>query len=336
MSTHRPELRVLTVTILLGTLALALAVVLGYGWWSVQSSGPTFYFNLLLVALLVSVITILLVVLLFSRVHMARRIERVTALVRDIASGNLDRRVPSLFDGEMDGLAQAINEMAASLQAQQEALARQQQALEEANRRLEVLVQEAHHRIKNNLQTVADLLALQATDCPARGGSCLQDSIQRVKSIAAVHELLSVEQSEQTEVRALAERLLRTAIHHTTAPDQRIAGSVEGDALLLASKQATALALVLGELFNNALLHGLAGRRRGGVEVRIHKGAARATLTVRDDGIGLPPDFDWERHERLGLRIVRTLVRRELGGEVDFQSDGGAMATITWPLPTSE
>ncbi|HFD40383.1 MAG TPA: sensor histidine kinase, partial [Anaerolineae bacterium] len=132
-----------------------------------------------------------------------------------------------------------------------------------------------------------------------------------------------------------AERLLRTAIRHTAAPDQQIAYAVEGDDLLLASKQATALALVLGELFNNALLHGLVGRRRGRVEVHIHRGEAEVRLIVRDDGIGLPPDFDWERHERLGLRIVRTLVRRELNGAVAFQSDGGAKVTITWPLPAS-
>jgi len=296
-----------------------------------QSPDPDFYRNLLLVALLVSVIAVLLVFLLFSRVHMARRIEGVATLAGDIAAGNLDRRVTSLPGSDMDGLAQAINEMAASLQAQQKALARQQQELEEANRRLEVLVQEAHHRIKNNLQTVADLLALQATDCPVRGGSCLQDSIQRVKSIAAVHELLSVEQAERTDIRTLAERLLQMAIRNVASPDQRIGCEVTGDPLSLPSKQATALALVLGELFNNALHHGLAGRPEGHMTVRIATDEGKATLTVRDDGVGLPPDFTWEACQRLGLRIVRTLVRRELSGDVTFRSEGGTEAIITWP-----
>ncbi len=298
----------------------------------VRSPDPDFYRNLLLVALLVSVISVLLVFLLFSRVHMARRIEGVAALAGDIAAGNLDRRVAPLPGSDMDGLAQAINEMAASLQSQQEALARQRRELEEANRRLEVLVQEAHHRIKNNLQTVADLLALQAADCPMRGGSCLQDSIQRVKSIAAVHELLSVEQAERTDIRTLAERLLQMAVRNVAAPDQRIGCEVTGDPLFLPSKQATALALVLGELFNNALHHGLAGRPKGHIAVRIATGEGMATLTVRDDGGGLPPDFAWERCQRLGLRIVRTLVRRELGGDVILRSADGTEAVITWPL----
>jgi two-component sensor histidine kinase len=300
----------------------------------VQSAGPDFYRNLLLVSLLVSVITVLLVFLVFSRVNMARRIEGVATLAGDIASGNLDRRVTSLPGTDMDGLARAVNEMAGSLQAQQEALACQQRELEEANRRLEVLVQESHHRIKNNLQTVADLLSLQSTGCPLGVGNCLQDSIQRVKSIATVHELLSVEQTESTDIQQLAERLLNMAVRNTASPGQQIAHSVNGDSLRLASKQATALALILSELFNNALLHGLADRPAGQIGVDVRASNGQVVLTVRDDGAGLPPGFSWEANEQLGLRIVRTLVKRELQGEFSLQNvENGTAATVTFPHP---
>ena len=300
----------------------------------VQSVGPDFYRNLVLVSLLVSVITMLLVFLVFSRVNMARRIEGVTTLAGDIASGNLDRRVMSLPGTSIDGLAKAINEMADSLETQQKALAYQQRELEEANRRLEVLVQESHHRIKNNLQTVADLLSLQATECPLGRGSCLTESIQRVKSIATVHELLSVEQTESTDVQQLAERLIEMAVRNTVGPDQKIAHTVDGDNLCLDSKQATALALVLTELFDNAILHGLAERQEGQIAVHICAADGDAILTVRDDGAGLPADFSWAANEQLGLRIVRTLVRRELRGEFSLQNVGtGTAAKVTFPHP---
>jgi len=341
MRANRPELRVITVTILLSTLALALAVIVGYAWWSSQYNlvhhpeeaiAPDFYWNLLLVSLLVSVILVLLVFLVFSRANMARRIETVTDLAGDIAAGDRDRRVSALPGTGMDGLAQSINEMAESLQAHEEALARQQQELEEANRRLEVLVQESHHRIKNNLQTVADLLALQTTDCPAGGGSCLTDSIQRVKSIAAVHELLSVEQAESTDVQQLAERLLAMSVRNLSAPEQQVRRAVAGNGLRLASKEATALALVLNELFNNSLVHGLADRAEGQIAVDIQHQRGQARLEIRDDGAGLPPNFAWETHEQLGLRIVRTLVRRELSGEFSLCNvAGGVEATVTFP-----
>ena len=300
----------------------------------VQPAGPDFYRNLLLVSTLVSVITVLLVFLVFSRINMARRIESVTSLAGGIAAGDLDHRLTALPGTDMDGLAGVINDMAESLQVQQATLARQQQELEEANQRLEVLVQESHHRIKNNLQTVADLLALQATDCPAGGGSCLQDSIQRVKSIAAVHELLSAEQTESTNIHALARRLLDSAVRNVARPNQQIVATVDDDGIYLASKQATALALVLGELFNNALIHGMAGRTKGEIAVSIGTRAGQATLTVQDDGAGLPPGFRKESHQQLGLRIVQTLVQHDLGGEFSLQSDGaGTAAWISFPYP---
>jgi len=298
----------------------------------VQSVGPDFYRDFVLVSLLASVIAVLLVFLVFSRVNMGRRIESVTILASDIAAGDLDRRVAALPGTGMDSLAQSINEMAQSLQTHQAALARQQQELQEANRRLEVLVQEAHHRIKNNLQTVADLLALQVPVCPAGGGSCLKDSIQRVKSIAAVHELLSVNQAESTDIRQLARRLLSMSIQNVASPGQQIASSVEGEDLYLASKQATALALVLNELFNNAITHSFSDRTAGQIDVGVRARNSNATISVRDDGAGLPAGFTLETHEQLGLRIVSTLVKRELNGEFTLENNSsGATGTVSFP-----
>lgn len=298
----------------------------------VQPSSAGFYRNLGLVSALVAVIAVLLVLLIFSRIHVTHRLEGIAALASAIAAGDLERRVSRLPGAEMDSLARAINEMAHSLQTHNAALTRQQNELEEANRRLQVLMQEAHHRIKNNLQTVADLLFLEASRCPSGLGKCLHDSIQRVKSIATVHELLSVEQAESTDVRLLAERLLEIAIRNLALPGRRITGVVDGDRLLLSSKQATSLALVMNELINNALMHGLEDKQTGQVTVNVQPQNGLAAITVQDDGAGLPAGFAWDSHQQLGLRIVRTLVKRELGGEFAFQDGGGTIAMITIPF----
>lgn len=302
-----------------------------------RSFGPDFYWNLVLVSLLVGVITVLLVVLTFSRINMARRIESVASLAGDIAAGGRSRRVDSLPGTGMDGLARTINDMARSLQAHEEALNRQQSELEDANRRLELLVQESHHRIKNNLQTVADLLFLQSADCRAEGGACLTDSIQRIKSIAAVHELLSAGQTESADIKKLAERLAAMSIRSAAPASQQITHQVEGDTLYLPSKHATALALVLTELFNNALLHGLANSPGGALTLAIDCHDGRTRLEIRDSGAGLPQGFLWRRDERLGLRLVRTLAERELSGECSLESGtDGTIATVSFPLPSSE
>ncbi len=134
---------------------------------------------------------------------------------------------------------------------------------EEARRAeaLSTLIQEMHHRIKNNLQTVADLLSLEmsgSTSPDAR--KSLRDSINRIKSIAAVHQLLSLEQLRLTNITELARQVCNLALHQMVGPGQQIETVVEGPDIYLPSKQATALALVMNELVTNAIEHAFAAR----------------------------------------------------------------------------
>ncbi len=201
----------------------------------------------------------------------------------------------------------------------------------EADTRMRLLM-EMHHRIKNNLQTVADLLTLEM----ARAGSrppleCLRDSVARIKSIAAAHELLSLEWVGAVEVTELAQRVAESARNAMARADQPVAVRVDGEPIYLPSKAATSFALVINELVSNALEHGLAGRA-GAVEIALEQDDGRVHVLVRDDGAGLPSNFDLRAGAGLGLQIVRNLIEKDMRGAISTYDDNGACIEFSFPI----
>jgi two-component sensor histidine kinase/putative methionine-R-sulfoxide reductase with GAF domain len=206
---------------------------------------------------------------------------------------------------------------------------------EEARRAdaLATLLQEMHHRIKNNLQTVADLLSLEMSSSPSPAArKSLRDSISRIKSIAAVHELLSVEQLRLTNITELAQEVCDISLRHLVRPDQKVSVRIEGPAIYLPSKQATALALVMNELIANALEHAFQYGRPGKLTINLAQEGNQVTVHVADNGRGLPPDFDSTRQSRLGLQIAQTLVEKDLSGSLRLENrpGGGSQAILTF------
>jgi two-component system, sensor histidine kinase PdtaS len=198
---------------------------------------------------------------------------------------------------------------------------------------LATLLQEMHHRIKNNLQTVADLLSLEMSASPSPAArKSLRDSISRIKSIAAVHELLSVEQLRLTNITELAQQVCDISLRHLVRPDQRVSVRIDGPAIYLPSKQATALALVMNELIANALEHAFQYGRPGQLTIKLAQEGNQVTVYVADNGRGLPPDFDSTRQSRLGLQIVQTLVEKDLAGTLRLENKpaGGSQAILTF------
>lgn len=207
---------------------------------------------------------------------------------------------------------------------------------EEARRAeaLTTLLQEMHHRIKNNLQTVADLLSLEmsASSSPAARKS-LRDSIGRIKSIAAVHEFLSLEHLRLTDITELARQVCDSALRNLLRPGQRVQVEVTGVPIFLPSKQATALALALNELIANALEHAFSvPRQNGRIDLALAQDGPRVAVTMSDNGRGLPPGFDLNRDHGLGLQIVRTLVEKDLAGTLQLENrpEGGSRVTLTF------
>lgn len=199
-------------------------------------------------------------------------------------------------------------------------------------------IREIHHRVKNNLQTVAALLRLQArrmTDPAAR--AALEESVRRVASIAVVHETLSQALDESVPFDAVADSVL--AMCAEVAVPEPGAGPVrvvrDGSFGVLVAEVATPLAMVLTELVQNAVEHAYAGRS-GDVRVAARRAADRLDVTVADDGHGLPAGFDLAGSDRLGLQIVRTLVEGELRGTLALSpgAGGGTVVALSVPLPT--
>jgi len=199
-------------------------------------------------------------------------------------------------------------------------------------------IREIHHRVKNNLQTVAALLRLQARrmDAP-EGRAALEEAVRRVGSIATVHETLSHAPEEIVDFDDVAHRVAAMA-GEVSAAEVRVKPELRGRFGLLPSAVATPLALVLAELLQNALQHGLAqcaeSGPAGSLEVSVTRAPDRLTVTVQDNGAGLPEEFDLDSTTSLGLQIVRTLVVAELGGklEVKPRAGGGTRAEVDLPL----
>ncbi len=196
---------------------------------------------------------------------------------------------------------------------------------------LNAIMQEMHHRIKNNLQTVADLLSLEMSRNPRpEVHESLRDSITRIKSIAASHEMLSVESVGVTDISELSKRVVETTRRSMVRPDQRIAVRVQGSDVYLGSKQATAFALVLNELVSNAIEHGFRERATGNIEVELDWDGSDVWMRVQDDGAGLPDGFDLKTSRGLGLQIARTLVEKDLRGRLAVNSN--EEGTTAWVL----
>jgi two-component sensor histidine kinase len=181
-----------------------------------------------------------------------------------------------------------------------------------------VLAQEIHHRVKNNLQTVASLLRLQAR---AHGGDprkALDDSVNRILAIAAVHEVLTERRDDDVDLGELVERL-RAMLVQGLGGEKHVESRLEP--VSLHGERATALALVFSELLQNALEH-------GGEEVRVElaRRNGNVLLTVADNG-----GWQGTSDDGTGLSIVRALVRDELRGTLSLASDGGLRAEVSFP-----
>jgi two-component sensor histidine kinase len=208
---------------------------------------------------------------------------------------------------------------------------RQRERAEGQADEMNAMMQEMHHRIKNNLQTVADLLTLEMSRNSAPPvQESLRDSITRIKSIAASHEMLSVESVGLTDITELTRRVVETTRRSMLRPDQKIETTVKGLEIYLGSKQATAFALVLNELVSNALEHGFRTRTTGSIEIELDWDASDVWMRVQDDGAGLPNGFDLNTSRGLGLQIARTLVEKDLRGKLALTSND--QGTTAWVL----
>ena len=195
-------------------------------------------------------------------------------------------------------------------------------------------IREIHHRVKNNLQTVAALLRMQSRRLSSHEGKeALRDAMRRVSSIAMVHETLSYSLGEAVEFDVVCDKILDMvgdlAASHGTVKARR-----RGSFGVIPAQMATSLSMVITELCQNAVEHGM-DSSSGCVEVLPDRDGDRLTIRIVDAGHGLPEGFELGNQTSLGLAIISTLIK-DLHGSLTIENredSQGAVATIALPVP---
>lgn len=249
---------------------------------------------------------------------------------RTIGGICLYRREPHLFDYEQVRLLNTF--------ADEAAIAIENARLyEESLRALRVksaLLKEMHHRVRNNLQTIAALLSMQLRrlDPASPGAKALRESAARIQAIAAIHNLLSRDDIGVTTVGAVARQVIENVQTPLIESDMRVEFAILGDEVRIGSRDATILALVINELIDNALTHGLAAEG-GRIEVEAVLEQGRVFMEVRDDGPRHPPPPP-RPSSGLGLQIIETLVKSDLDGSfvlIRDEAAGWMRAQVRFP-----
>ena len=196
----------------------------------------------------------------------------------------------------------------------------------------EVLLKEIHHRVKNNLQLISSLLALQAGYIQDEDSKAIfKDSEQRVRSMALIHEKL-YGSDDLTRVdfpgylQSLVSELLRSY-----APDPgTVSISLDVGDIAFGIDTAIPCGLIVSELVSNALKYAFPDGRSGEIKVSLNNDQDEHIMTVCDDGVGIPDDLDWENADSLGMQLIHTLTA-QLGGTADLITDNGTEIKISFP-----
>jgi two-component sensor histidine kinase len=267
--------------------------------------------------------------------------DRVVGLV-EISSRRAER---SFADHELS-LAQLLSNQAASAiqnaqlyeRAQRE-IAERLRAEEQIRASLqekELLLKEIHHRVKNNLQVISSLLNLQSKSIEEPSSlEMFKESQNRIRSMALIHEklyrsddLVRIDFGEY--VRNLAAFLVRS--YRSSAGPVSLKVDVRDVALGIDS--AVPFGLIINELVSNALKHAFPpdslDGKQGEICAQLHSDSDCVTLIIRDNGVGVPKDFEFQHTESLGMQLVNTLVN-QLDGDIELNSNGGTEFKITFP-----
>jgi len=218
------------------------------------------------------------------------------------------------------------------LESTQSELIRSGQEVQASLREKEVLLQEVHHRVKNNLQVISSLINMQVRrthDTSSR--NALAECQNRVQAIALIHEKLYQSRDyARVPFSDYARSLAANIFHATGISPANINFSVEFESLSLAVDKAIPCGLILNELISNALKHAFPNERQGTIRVDMRKAGGQLELSVGDDGVGMKPGFNPATSNSLGMQLVQTLVE-QLDGRLEILRESGTTFRIGFP-----
>lgn len=183
-----------------------------------------------------------------------------------------------------------------------------------------VAIREIHHRVKNNLQTIASILRLQSRRINNEEAKrAFKESIGRILSIAATHEVLAQNGVDDVDIKTILSKIKDNAIRNFIQYNKRIDVKFVGDSFYVDSDKATSIAIVLNELLQNSLQHAFVDKNEGFIEIIIKKGIMYSDISIMDDGKGF--DINLIKDESLGLDIVKSIVKDKLNGDINIESN---------------
>ncbi|MGK0466138.1 sensor histidine kinase [Clostridium sp.] len=183
-----------------------------------------------------------------------------------------------------------------------------------------VVIKEIHHRVKNNLQTIASLLRLQSRRSDNhQTKDALNESMNRILSIAYTHELLSQGGLDEVSIQEVITNIKNNAIRYFNEVNNNIEVNIIGDNFKISSDKATSIALVVNELLQNSMQYAFVDKPFGNIDLIIEKSKIYSTIAVIDNGIGY--DINNVRQNSLGLSIVNSIVKDKLNGNINIVSD---------------
>lgn len=210
---------------------------------------------------------------------------------------------PLMLDSEIDGCAISVQDITDLRNKEHELNTKS------------MIIREIHHRVKNNLQNIAAILRLQMRRSHSELVKAeFKESINRLVSIALVHELYATQTWDMIDLMELAQRILDSIIQNESLPNHHIKTNIEGVRVKLDSSQAIPLSLVINELITNSLKHGIMPLGEGEIIVRITEDEANVKLSVLNSGPPPVKPLSELSNNSLGLQIVKALVIRQLGG----------------------
>ena len=198
----------------------------------------------------------------------------------------------------------------------------------------DVLLQEVHHRVKNNLQIISSLINLQIRkikDIDNRSG--LEECRRRVEAIALIHEqLYQAKDYAQVPFSDYVKRLVANVFHATSMSHPAVTLGIDVEAIALPVDKAIPCGLILNELITNALKHAFPGGRAGSIHIALRQTPGdEVILAVRDDGVGTPEGIPPSAAASLGMKLIEKLVS-QIRGRLDILHQDGMTFRVTFPL----
>lgn len=264
----------------------------------------------------------------FQGVKFREILERKQVNINELEVGNYIFNIKHTYIKnkieELSGVVMLINDVTEMKNAEKELVLKK------------VAISEIHHRVKNNLQTIASLLKLQERRIADQAAkAAFNESISQVLSIASTHEILAEEGHDDVDIMTMLQKIRANTLEHNVLTQKEIEITLKGDTFLCDSDTATSIALIVNEVTQNCLKYAFVGRDKGEILIEICQGSMYANISIIDDGIGF--DAQQGAAENLGLLIVRRLVTEKLRGNLTTESNsGGTKILFDFPLQRNQ